>query len=134
MATVVSNPMLAYAASLISGTAMAQSSNLTVALNLNTAWQINIPFFGIQPNTTGISAGWEVYAYRSSDGAGSYTTVAVASMSIARATAASQKDQLSMRLETGQYLLRIISGGNGTAGTWSFAVTTQDIITAIGNL
>ena len=134
MATVVSNPVMAFAASLITGTGMAQSSNLTVAFNLTQAWEGRIPFIGIQPNTTGISAGWEVYAFRSSDGGASYTTIAIASQTITKGTVASQKDIFSLRLETGQYLLLIRSGGNGTAGTWSFAIATQDVITAIANV
>lgn len=128
MAT-VSTPVHAYVASPVPTTAMGQSSNLTVALSV-AGFEAWVPIQGHQPNTANISAGLEIYAYRSTDGGSTYETVASVSTSIARNPNAT--DQKSIRLESGYWLLRIISGGN-VAATFSCAVNTFDVLTAIVN-
>ena len=130
MATVVSTPQVAYRSSLIGGTAMGQSANLTIATSV-AGWELRVPFVGAQPNTANISAGWELYAYRSDDGGATYETVASVGMSISRNP--NVKDQKAIKLDTGVWLLRIISGGN-VAATFSFSIGTQDEITAIANV
>lgn len=130
MATVVSTPQLAYRSAPISGTAMGQSSNLTIATSVG-GWEARIPFVGVQPNTGNISAGWELYAYRSTDGGNTFETIASAGMSIARNPNTS--DRKTLRLDTGYWLLRVISGGN-VAATFSFSVGTIEDVTAIINV
>jgi hypothetical protein len=120
-------PIHAYLTSLISGTAMARSSNLTVPLSIN-GFEGWVPFHGIQPTTSSLSAGWEAYGYRSTDGGNTYETVASASFAITLGSAAN--DRKDMRLESGYWLLLIRSGGN-TAVTFSFDIGTVDLITAI---
>jgi hypothetical protein len=82
MAT-ISTPVRAYLASPVGGTAMGQSASLTVAISVS-GYEANVPFLGIQPNTTSLSAGWECYAYRSADAGATYETVASVPMSFAR--------------------------------------------------
>ncbi len=130
MATVVSTPQLAYRAAPVGGTAMGQSANLTIATSVG-GWEGRIPFVGVQPNTANISAGWEFYAYRSADGGNSYETVASVGFSIARNPNIS--DRKTVRLDTGYWLLRVISGGN-VAATFSFSIGTIEDVTAIVNI
>ena len=130
MATVVSTPQLAYRAAPIGGTAMGQSANLSIATSTG-AWEMRIPFIGVQPNTANISAGWEIYVYRSTDGGATFETIPTAGMSIARNPNVSERKTL--RLDTGYWALRVISGGN-VAATFSFRVGTIEEITAINNV
>ena len=130
MATVVSTPVLAYKAALIGGTAMGQSANLTIAMSV-AGWEDRIPFVGAQPNTANISAGWEFYAYRSTDAGANYETAATISMSIARNPNINERKVAI--LDTGYWLLRIISGGN-VASTFSFSIGTVEEITAVINV
>lgn len=130
MATVVSTPQFAYGAALISGTAIAASSNATVSFYVG-GFEARVPFVGVQPNTANISAGWEMYAYRSTDGGNTYETVATVAMTIARNP--NITDRKTIVLEAGQWLLRLVSGGN-VAATYSFSIGTVEMITAIINV
>jgi hypothetical protein len=120
-------PIHAYLSSIITGTAIGRSAQLTVPLSFN-GFEGWVPFHGIQPNTSSLSAGWEAYGYRSTDGGNSYETVASASFVITLGQSAN--DRKDMRLESGYWLLKIISGGN-TAVTFSFDIGTVDVITGI---
>lgn len=131
MPTTVYTAQQAYASSLIAGTAIGQSGNMTVAFNCTAGWLADVPVVGVQPNTANISAGWEVHAYRSTDGGNTYATVPTVSRSIARSPNTS--DRVTLTLDRGQWLVRIISGGN-VAATFSFSIGTQEILTAyVGN-
>ncbi len=87
---------------------------------------------GVQPNTTTLSAGWEAYAYRSTDGGNTYETVASLGFSIARNPNVS--DRKVLRLDTGYWLLRVIAAGGSVTATFSFQVGTFEEITAINNV
>lgn len=130
MATVVTTPQHAFGASLISGTAVAASSNTSVSFYVG-GFEAQVPILVQQPNTANISAGWEVYAYRSTDGGATYETVASVSFSVARNP--NIKESKILRLESGQWALRVVTGGN-VAATWSIMVGTQDIITSLINV
>ena len=131
MAT-VSNPVMAFKATIQAGRAMTQSGNDYYSLNLTQELEIFIPLHFLQPNTTGISAGPELHAYRSHDGGVAYDTIPWAVMSIARA--ANANDKGTLRLETGQYLLRVIPGGGNNSIFWSYDILSQELITAILNV
>jgi hypothetical protein len=129
MAT-ISTPVRAYLASPVGGTAMGQSASLTVDISVS-GYEANVPFLGIQPNTTSLSAGWECYAYRSADAGATYETVASVPMSFARSP--NTLDRKPLRVEGGYWLLRIQSGG-GVASTFSFQIGTIEHITAQQNV
>jgi hypothetical protein len=125
----VSTPVHAFLAAPMAGTAMGQSANLSLRLSV-AGFEAVVPIVGVQPNTANISAGWEVYAYRSTDEGATYETVASAGMSIARNPNTS--DRTTLRLDTGHWVIRVVSGGN-VAATFSFSVGTVDVLTAIAN-
>lgn len=123
----MSVPIWAYLSTLLSGTAMGQSANLSVIVAISGFdgfFNINVN----QPNTANISAGPEVYAYRGTGQGASYATIAGPSASVIRSP--NGKDNIPIRLESGNWVFRIISGG-GSAGTWSFSIGTWDMVSAI---
>ena len=121
------SPQLVYISTLVPATALPQSATLTVGFS-HAGFEAVVEFQGGQPNTTNISAGWEAYAYASTDGGATYETVATTSFAIVRSP--NTVDRKTMRLPPGQWLLRIISGGN-VAMTYSFIIGTQLIVTAV---
>jgi hypothetical protein len=128
----MANPIQAYI-NTFNGTGGQNESNvLTFSFAITAAFEAWIPIRVLYPNTTGISAGAEVYTYRSTDGGATYETVKNFASFFPKPTAASQIDKRDIQLFTGQYLVAVQVGGNGAAawGTWSVEFGTAWVITA----
>ncbi len=132
MAAVVSTPVMAYVASIEAGRALPQTGTLTFAVNIPTAWQIVLPIKTVSPNTANNSSGPLIFVFRSADGGTTYDNIPLQSFGFARPTAALTQN-LSIKLEAGNYLVCVVMGG-GVASTWSVQVLTQQVLTAINNL
>lgn len=130
MAAVVSTPVYAWVAALLTGGGVAQSSSLTVTVNLTSGWEIQVPV-GFLPTTISADPTVNVYASSApgSGGGANFDTVAFASFSITRV--ANTQTQASIRLPAGVYVLQLLNSGPNTA---TFYVQTQQILTAINNL
>lgn len=124
----VSTPVLAWVATIQAGIGIGQSSNFTFTVHLTQGWQINVPIKVWFP--TNVSAGPQISVYRSADGGLSYDTVPLQPTSMARRSGNS--DTTSLKLETGNYAIQVLSGG-GSAATWTVQILTQAVITAILN-
>lgn len=127
----VATPVVAYVASIEAGKALPQTGTYTFNIAIPAAWEIKLPIEVMAPNTANNSSGPLIFVFRSSDGGTVFDTVALQSVGLTRPTAA-QKQQFSMKLETGNYLVCVVMGG-GQASTWSIRVLTQQILTGILN-
>lgn len=122
----VSNPVIAWVASLQALTGIGVSTNLYFSVNLTAGWEIRVP---VQIRMSTVSADPTVTIYPSHDGGGTYDTTPMTGFSISRVPAASV--QASVALPTGQYLLQVFNTGPSSA---SVAVLTAEVITAINNV
>jgi hypothetical protein len=124
----VSTPVETWASTLTVGVAISQSTSYTFTINITQAWEIRIPVQVFFP--TNVSAGPQVNAYRSTDGGVSFDTVPLQPLGLPRQSGGNAR--VTLRLETGQYAVQVLSGG-GSAATWTIVVMTQELITAILN-
>lgn len=122
----VSNPVLAWQASLLGSTGVGISSSLTVTVNITGNWEIQVP---VQIQFSNVSADAVINAYPSNDGGATYDSNPAFSISIARAAGASRRT--SIRLPVGQYALQLLNSGPSSA---SFQVLTAMIVTSISNV
>lgn len=129
MATVVSTPVLAWIASLMTNvTSTSVSGSLTATANITQGWEINIP---VKVGwISGISADAVINAYPSNDGGATYDSNPAFSVSIARPGAGGTK-QTSIRLPVGQYALQFINSGPSSG---SVQFLTAVVLTAIQNV
>lgn len=121
----VSTVIQAFLPTMIAGTGIVGSSSITATFNITSAWEAQIPIRTRQQVTT-CSAPPEIRVYRSTDGGVSYANVPLPVFSVPL-LAGSEQD-LTIRLDTGQYAIQLVSGGPLTA---SFAILTQYVITAL---
>jgi hypothetical protein len=122
-------PVETWTATIQAGVGIGQSSSFTFTVNITQAWQIKIPIIVRFP--TNVSAGPQIFAYRSMDGGVSFDTQPLQPLGILRQSGGNQ--QVSLRLETGQYAIQVLSGG-GSVATWTVQVNTQEVTTAIINV
>lgn len=125
MAT-VSTPQLAWVASIMTGTGVAQSSSITATVSITAGWEIQIP---VQCQFSNVSADPVILIYPTMDGGATYDTTAMTSFSIGRI--ASATGQASIRLSTGQYAIQLLNSGPNSA---TFRILTYAAITAINNV
>ena len=126
MATAI--PVETWAATLVSGVGIGQSQSYTFTVNITQAWEVRIPVQVFFP--TNVSQGPQINAYRSTDGGVTFDTVPLQPLGLPRQSGTSNR--ISLRLETGQYAVQVLSGG-GSAATWTIQVNTQELITAVLN-
>ena len=124
----VANPILTWGATIQAGIGIGQSSSYTFTIHLTQAWQVVCPIIVRFP--TNVSAGPQISVYRSLDGGNTFDTVAIAPLGLARQSGTFQ--QVSLKLETGQYAVQVLSGG-GSSATWTIQVLTQQYLTAVQN-
>ena len=124
----VSIPCITWAATLQAGIGINQSSNFTFTVHITQAWQTVVPVIVRFP--TNVSAGPQISVYRSTDGGATFDTIALQPMSFARQSGGFA--QGSIKLETGQYAIQVLSGG-GSSATWTIQVLTQQVLTGILN-
>lgn len=126
MAT-VSNPVLAWTASLIgTATGANQSTSLTTTVNITQGWEIQIP---VKVQFSNVSADAVINAYPTNDGGATFDSNPAFSISVARASGGGAR-QTSIRLPVGQYALQLLNSGPSSS---TFQVLTQMIVTAILN-
>lgn len=126
MATVVSNPVMTWNAAIMAGSAVNQSSSLTITLNITNNWLAQLP---VAIQFSNVSADPIVSIYRSGDGGAAYDTSAFTSFSIGRI--ATGKGQASIVLPAGQYVIQLLNSGPNTA---TFFVPTYVLISAVQNV
>lgn len=124
----VATPIETWLATIQAGIGIGQSASFTFTIHLTQAWQVVCPILVRFP--TNVSAGPQISVYRSMDGGNTFDTVALAPLGIARQSGGQQ--QVSIKLETGQYAIQVLSGG-GSATTWTIQVLTQMLLTGILN-
>lgn len=124
----VSNPILAWNASLIGAASGAnQSTSITTTVNITNNWEIQIP---VKVQFSNVSADAVINAYPSNDGGAAFDSNPAFSISIARVTGGGLR-QTSIRLPVGQYALQLQNAGPSSA---SFQVLTAMVVTAISNV
>lgn len=124
----VATPVLTWVATISAGIGIGQSSNFTFTVHITQAWQTILPVIVRFP--TNVSAGPQISVYRSADGGVTFDSVALQPFGFARQSGGFQ--QGSVKLETGQYCIQVLSGG-GSAATWTVQVLTQQVLTGILN-
>jgi hypothetical protein len=124
----VSNPVLAWTASLIAAaTGANQSSSLTTTVNITNGWEIQIP---VKVQFSNVSADAVINAYPSNDGGTAFDSNPAFSISVARVSGGGLK-QTSIRLPVGQYALQLLNSGPSSS---TFQVLTTMVVTAIANV
>lgn len=126
MAATNANPILTWGSTIQAGVGIGQSSSFTFTIHLTQAWQVVCPVIVRFP--TNVSAGPQINVYRSMDGGATFDTIAIQPLGISRQSGGSQ--QMSLKLETGQYAVQVLSGG-GSSATWTVQVLTQQFLTSI---
>ena len=127
MATVVSTPVVAWVASILTSTGVNQSSSLTVTVNITSAWEVLLP---VRVQFSNVSADPIISVYPSNDGGTTYDTTAFTTFSVSRISGGGA-GQASLRLPTGQYVIQLLNSGPNSA---SFIVGTQMVMTAVNNV
>lgn len=122
MATTISNPVLAWTASIIAGKAVAQSTAITATVSIASNYEIVLPF---KATFTTVSEDPAIEVYRSTDNGTTYDTQSFVSLSIPRVT--SGDSQYSLALPTGIYAIKILNSGPNTA---TFYIQTAQVLTA----
>jgi len=125
MAT-VSNPVIAWTASIMAGSAVNQSSSLTATVNITAGWEVQVP---VACRFSNVSADPVISFYRSTDGGANYDNTPMSAFSINRVS--SGTGRLTISLPIGQYAIQMLNSGPNTA---TFQVLTQVVITAINNV
>lgn len=130
MATVVSNPVKTWIATLNAGGFISHGVGagrcLTVTVNITQQWEIQVPC-GVRYGTN-VSLATAVNIYPSNDGGVTFDTEPLLAFSIP--TTASVNKIASIRLTTGMYAIQMIASSPST----TFFVLTQEVITAIANV
>lgn len=110
---------------------MTQSTNFTFTVAAESAWQVIVPVKINNPNTGNMSAGAQIYVYRSTDSGRTFDNVALMPIGLARPTAA-QVQQVSLKLESGTYAIQVTVPG-GVASTFTVQILTQQVLTSVLN-
>ena len=126
MATIITNPVLAWVATIMAGAGVAASSYLTATIAITNAYEVLIPFLAV---FTTQSADPIVNIYPTADGTVGYDTSPMSSLSIPRVTGGSS--QVSIRIPTGQYVISILNSGPNTT---TFYINTQQVLTAYASV
>lgn len=123
----MANPFFAYISTYAGKLGSGQSAYVTFSFANTQGFDAFIPIKVITPAS--VSAGAEVYVFRSTDGGASYETELSIGQAFSRANSSTQVKDLILR-DPGQYLVAVLVGG-GSSATWSvdFASTVQ-LITA----
>jgi hypothetical protein len=124
----LATPIETWLATISAGKGIGQSASYTFTVNLTQAWEGRFPINVLFP--TNVSAGPQINAYRSTDGGVTFDTVPLQPLGLPRQSGGSART--SLRLETGQYAVQVLSGG-GSAATWTVQVLTAEIVTAVNN-
>jgi hypothetical protein len=124
----VATPGLTFAATLSAGIGLNQSQNFTFTVHITQAWQTVVPVIVRFP--TNVSAGPQISVYRSTDGGTTFDSIPLQPLGYARQSGGSA--QGSIKLETGQYAIQVLTGG-GSSATWTIQVLTQQVMTGILN-
>jgi hypothetical protein len=122
----VSNPVLAYVATLMTASRAGPGQSVTATVFITAGWEMQLPVWVRFSRTSGDPV---VFVYPSSDGGANYDSTPMVSFSIARI--ATGTAQASVRLPTGIYAIQIQASGGETA---SFQILTAMVLTAIGNV
>jgi hypothetical protein len=125
-----STPQIAYISTIQALTGIAGSSAITATLvNATAAWEIRVPFQGVQASN--VSAGPELWVYEAVAGASGaaplWTTLPLVFPIPFRS---SGNDTQIIRLDTGLYLFALCSGGPNTS---SCGCLTAQVITGVLN-
>ena len=123
----VSVPVATWVASIMTASGATQSTSLYITVNNTAGWEIQVPI-RVQNSTVSNDHVVSVYALMDGTAAGNYDTTPFASINIARA--GSQSTQASIRLSTGQYLVRVLIAGPSSQ---SISILTQMVIAQVLN-
>lgn len=119
----VLNAQQAYISTFSGTGANGQSAFVTFSIANTAGFDLEVPVEIRTPAS--VSAGAEVWVYRSQDGGANYSTERTRlGLAFQRAASSTQIDTL--RLDNGQFLVSVLVGG-GSSATWSvrFAVTAR---------
>jgi len=116
-------PVLAYVATILAGSSVAQSSFATVTLNFPNAWEIRVPF---RVQQSQVSNDPMVFFYRSYDGGSNFESQPTITMAIPNTASGFTVKGISV--PGGIYAVKI-----GTSGpsTQTYAVQTIEVVTAV---
>lgn len=124
---VVSTPVLAWVASILTATGVTQSGSLTVTVNNTSGWEVQIP---IRIQQSNVSNDPVVNVFASDDGGANYDTAPMTSFALPRVSGGGVT-QATIRLPTGQYAIQLLNTGPSSS---SFSVLTQIVVTAVNNV
>ena len=127
MAT-TSTPVSTWVASILTATGLVQSTSIYITVNNTGGWELQVPI-RVQNSTVSNDHVVSIYALMDGTAAGNYDTTAFATVNIARIAA--QSVQASVRLATGQYLIRVLIAGPSSQ---SVSILTQELIGSITNV
>lgn len=114
--------VIAFIATLMAGSDVAQSSSLTATILMTGAHRFRVPF---AVRFSNVSADPIISLYPSSDNGNGFDTDAMVSIPIGRI--ASGTGQRSVELKSGIYAVQLLNSGPNTA---TFFILTQEVMTA----
>lgn len=117
----VLRPFSTWVASILTATGVNVSSSLYVTVNITAGIEVYVP---VQVQVSAVSADPVVEVMSTMDGGANFETVPLVSFGIPRVSGGGLSKS-SVRLSTGQYLLRLLASGPNSQ---SFAVLTQQEI------
>lgn len=120
-----SKPVLTWIATIMAGTAVAQSSSLTATIHITNQWEIQVP---VAVRFSNVSADPVIFIYPSSDGGATYDSTAMASFAVGRVSVGTGSS--SIRIPAGQYAFQLLNSGPNTA---TFMILTAQILDSINN-
>lgn len=123
MATV--NPVQSFLSTYVASGASGQSLYVTFSFAITANFEAQIPVLMVTP--AGVTAGAEVYVFRTADGGATYETELSIAGVFSRSGSATQRKDINVT--TGQYLVSVLVGG-GSSATWSVGLGTAWVITA----
>ena len=122
----VSTPVLAYAASIVTGQGVKYSTSFTSTLNITGGWEVQVPVWA---KFSAVSADVVVNLFPSNDGGVTFDTAPLYALTVPRVQAG--QSTASARIPTGMYAVEIKNNAHQSA---SFQILTQQIVTAIQNV
>ncbi len=126
MATVVTTPVAAWVASIMTATGVVQSASLTATCQVTAGFELQLP---VRVQFSNVSADPVINVYATMDGGANYDTTPLTSFSISRI--ASATGQASIRLSTGQYAIQVLNSGPNSA---LVSILTSLVITSVQNV
>jgi hypothetical protein len=126
----MANPFISLVSTYVASAETTQSQYITFSFANTSGFDCWVPVMVAYPNTTGISAGAEVYTFRSTDNGATYETVQNAATAFPLPTAALQVARRDINVGNGIFYVAVLTGGGNANVTYTVQLGTAYLVTA----